>query len=240
MKKFYFIILALLLCISAQSQEIRNIRVAQTGNRVNILFDLSGSGQASKISLFYTNNNGQTWNGPLKFTSGDITDVPIPASDKRIVWDAQSELGEITGELQFKVIAEFANGVQPIVKTPKNEDVFKDKPWMNDPKFKKHQNAAGLWLSLSMFSAGIGGYATFTSNNLYEDYLKAKTTAEASTLRKKTNNMDILKPVAFGTAGLSAVMFLIQSSSKSKVRSRYKAEPVTLSNGGGILLTYYF
>lgn len=240
MKKFYISLLLFLTYLSVYSQEIRNIRVAQTGNRVNILFDLSGSGQASKISLFYTNNNGQTWNGPLKFISGDINDIPIPATDKRIVWDAQSELSEITGELQFKVIAEFSTGIKPTVKVPDKDILYKEKPWLNDPKFKKHQNAAGLWWTFSMFSAGVGGYAILNSNNLYDDYLKARTTAEASALRKKTNNMDILKPVAFGTAGLSAVLFLIHSSHKSKVKSNYKAQPVTYSNGGGILLTYYF
>lgn len=243
MKKVYLFILALILNCSAFTQEIGNIRVSQTGNRINILFDLSGIGQATRISLFYSNNDGQTWNGPLKFLHGDTNNLPIPSIDRRIIWDALSELGDIVGELRFKVIADFTVVSVPSVETIMTKSLSTDKPWKNDPEFKKHRNAGSIWLITTLASAGIGGRTLMESIKTQNEYQKALNIgikSDINELEGKKKSLDVTKVFAFGSAGLSAALFILQSSNKSKVRNRYKAQPITMTEGGGIILTYYF
>jgi hypothetical protein len=233
MKNLYIILVILLVNISVYAQEVRNLRVAQTGNRVNVLYDLAGKGKALKISLYYTTDDGQTWQGPLKNISGDINNINVPSSDNRIVWDALSEKGEITGELQFKVAAQFvASVIEPIVKPDKT------RPWINDPIFRKHQTAKGLWITTAIISAGVGGYSYIQSNKNYDSYKTA--TNDASALREKVKTTDTVYPIAFGMAGLSTLFAIIQGSKQSKARKDFSIAPVSILDGGGISIAFTF
>lgn len=211
--------------IISSSQEVTNIRVSQAGNRVNIMYDLTGVGKALKLDLFYTTDNGLTWSGPLKYLSGDISNVNAPANDRRIVWDALTESGEIKGNIQFRITADFSK-VADIQPKPTNAE------------FRKHKTQKGVWLASTLVSSGIGLLTMSRSNALYDDYQNAQ--EDAADIHKKIETLDIVTPVAFGVAGLSALNFIIQAGKQSKARKQISFQPVYIPDGGGATLTFRF
>lgn len=211
--------------ILVASQEVKNIRVSQAGNRINILYDLTGIGNAVKLDLYYTTDNGVTWTGPLKNLSGEISNVNAPANNKRIVWDALTEVGEIKGNLQFRITADFSKiaVVQPV---PTSAD------------FRKHKTQKGVWLASTLVSSGIGLLTMSSSNKLYDDYQTAQ--EDAADIHKKIETLDVITPVAFGVAGLSALNFIIQAGKQAKARKQISFHPMYLPDGGGATLTFKF
>jgi hypothetical protein len=194
MKKIIGLLFLVSFSLNCISQEVKNIRVNQSGNRVNILYDLLGTGKAVKVDLFYTTDDGQTWKGPLRNLNGDIIDVISPATDKRIVWDALTEIGEIKGNIQFQITVDF-------------EKMKEVQPWVTDPGFKKHKTLKSVWLTTALISTGAGILTMTKANSLYDDYQTAG--ENAADIHKKIETLDVVYPVAFGIAAFSAVNFII-------------------------------
>lgn len=211
--------------ILAASQEVKNIRVSQAGNRINILYDLTGIGNAVKLDLYYTTDNGVTWTGPLKNLSGEISNVNAPANDKRIVWDALTEVGEIKGNLQFRITADFSKNavVQPVP---------------TSAEFRKHQTLKSVWLISTLVSTVTGIMAMSKSNTLYDEYQTAQ--EDAADIHNKIETLDVVYPVLFGVAGFSALNFFIQAGKQAKARKQVSFHPMYLPDGGGATLTFTF
>lgn len=205
------------------SQEIRNIRVTQAGTRINILFDLAGEATASKIDLYYTTDDGINWTGPLKFISGDVSNLNSPAQNLLVIWDAQAEKGSIEGTIQFKIETNISR-------------VTSNKPI--NLAFKKHKTLKTIWLTTGLVSSGIGIYSVIEANKLYDDYKVAET--EAANIHKKIEAYDIVAPVAFGLSGVSVLNFFIQAGKQSKAKKQVSLQPMYLPNGGGAMLTLKF
>ena len=93
---------------STLAQEVKNIRVSQVVNRVNIVYDLEGQYRYYHVSLFYSVDEGKNWLGPLKNVNGNVGENQEPGTNKTIVWDALAEKGPIEGIMQFKVVAELS------------------------------------------------------------------------------------------------------------------------------------
>jgi hypothetical protein len=105
-QKFLIAVLSIFISQLLFSQEVKNIRIIQEGDSVNVIYDLTGDGQTFKVELFYSTDDGQRWQGPLKQVTGDVgTDIK-PGDDKTIIWDVLSESDIAEGYLQFLVIAE--------------------------------------------------------------------------------------------------------------------------------------
>jgi len=225
MKKFIPILFLVSISLNCISQEVKNVRVSQSGNRVNLLYDLFGSGKVIKVNLFYTTDDGQTWKGPLKNLNGDISNVISPTTDKRIVWDALTEIGEIKGNIQFQITVDF-------------EKIKEVQPWAADPGFKKHKTLKSVWLTTALISTGTGILTMTKANSLYDDYQTAG--EDAADIHKKIETLDVIYPIAYGIAAVSAVNFIIQAGKQGKVKKQLSLHPMYLHDGGGTTLTFKF
>ena len=232
MKNYILIVILLFSGLtSVFAQEVKNIRVSQTGSRVNILFDLAETGKTYKVNLFVSTNDGTTWIGPLKSVSGDVgNNVPF-GSNKQIVWDIVSEKGLTEGYMQFKVVAEALNQVQPAPTTA-------GKPTGTNTPFKKYKTAKTIFLTTAVASAGIGLFTYLKSNKLYDEYQTA--TDDAAGIHSKIETYDLVYPLAFAVSGASTVTFAIYTGKQKKLKKQLSFQPVPVRNGGGLLLTYKF
>ncbi|HOY96015.1 MAG TPA: hypothetical protein PK509_09775 [Catalimonadaceae bacterium] len=189
------------------------------------MYDLTGIGKAVKLDLFYTTDNGVTWSGPLKYLSGEISNVNAPAKDKRIVWDALTEVGEIKGNMRFRITADFSK-------------VAEVQPKTTSADFRKHKTQKGVWLASTLVSSGIGLMTMGRSNKLYDEYQTAQ--EDAADIHKKIETLDIVTPIAFGVAGISALNFIIQAGKQAKAKKQISFHPLYLPDGGGATLTFKF
>lgn len=226
--KAFLFLFVLCSAFFARAQEISNIRVTQTGNTVNILYNLSGDGQVFKVDLYYTVDDGQTWKGPLNVVSGDVGESVLPGNNKRMSWNVLSEPGLEEGYLQFKVLAETTELPNPI-QTGKQ---------MSDVKISKYKTGKAISLTLALASVGTGVYTYLQGNKLYDEYKTA--TDDAADLRSKVETYDVIYPIAFAVAGASTVSFIIHAAKHSKAKKELSFQPVPLHNGGGLAVSYRF
>jgi len=105
--KYAAIILSLLLVhVSIVAQEISNIFFEKSGNKLNVFYDLKASSSNTyTVQLYISTNHGQTWSGPLKKVTGDVGENQTFGNSKKIVWDVLNEIGDLTGDIKFKVTA---------------------------------------------------------------------------------------------------------------------------------------
>jgi hypothetical protein len=223
--KFIGILLLIICSLNSISQEVKNIRVSQSGNRINVMFDLSGTGKATKIDLLYSTDNGLTWNGPLRNLSGEISNIASPAKDRNIVWDALTEIGEIKGNIQFKITTDF-------IKSKENQ------PRVANPDFFKHKTMKNIWLVSALVTGGTGIFAMTKGNSLYDDYQTAE--ENAADIQKKIKTYDVIYPIAFGIAAVSTVNFIIQANKQGKAKKTLSFHPMYFPEGGGAALTLKF
>ncbi|MEQ8426000.1 MAG: Ser-Thr-rich GPI-anchored membrane family protein [Cyclobacteriaceae bacterium] len=92
----------------ANAQSVENVNAAvQQGGKVVITFDLKGDPEIERFNIkIYSSHNG--YSRPLSGLTGDISegfDI-VPGEQKRVVWDAASELSTFNGELTFEIRAD--------------------------------------------------------------------------------------------------------------------------------------
>ncbi len=87
------------------AQDITNLDFDQVGNNIHIYYNLTEikKGQDISIEVFYSTNNGKNWNGPLKQIEGAIDDKIKAGKNNTIVWNVLEEVGNLTGNLKFKL-----------------------------------------------------------------------------------------------------------------------------------------
>jgi hypothetical protein len=216
--RFIFILITLLLSLNSFSQKVSNVRVSQEGNSVVVVYDLSGKYVTFDVNLFYTVDDGKTWRGPLKNVTGDVINQN-PGLNKKAVWNAASEAGNIEGMVQFKLEALATSTFS-----------------VNYQKYKKSKN---IWLAFAITSAAAGTYSYLQSEKYYDQYQTS--TTDAADLHQKVKLYDQITPVAFGVAGFCALEFVIKAGKQSKAKKQslsFYPQPVT--RGGGIGLAYTF
>ena len=98
----FYILLFCLLSLVVNAQEISNVTFQQVGKTIEVSYDLSGT-KIGTIQLFYSTNDGKSYNGPLKAVSGAVGKNQNSGTAKKIIWDVLEEGIEITGNVKFKV-----------------------------------------------------------------------------------------------------------------------------------------
>ena len=229
--KFILFVLLFFFSLMLSAQEVKNIRVLQQNNNVSVRFDLLGQAENFKVDLFYSTNNGETWQGPLKGVTGAVGIDIKPGKDKRIIWNVLSEPELEEGYMQFKVVAE---SVIP----PSKEILKKQENNLASLDLRKYKTGKTISLILGIASAGTGVYSYLQGNKLYDQYQIA--TDDAADLRSRVETHDIVYPIAFALAGASTVSFIIYSAKHSKVRKSLSLQPVPLKGGGGLALSIHF
>ena len=98
------LITLLLFAFHVYAQRVSNVRAEQQGRDLVISYDLEADGPVA-IELFVSNDQGNSWQGPLSNCSGDVGKNVVAGTSKRIRW-ALLEESELAGDaIRFKVMA---------------------------------------------------------------------------------------------------------------------------------------
>ncbi len=105
MKRIICIVLSFFVFQGISAQEFNNVHFDQVGNEIHIFYDLMGvqEGDEVNVQVYYSNDQGESWQGPLESVIGDVGNSVQPGKDKRIVWNVLQEKEQLTGDIQFQV-----------------------------------------------------------------------------------------------------------------------------------------
>lgn len=229
--KYFAALITILFCLNSFGQKITNVRVSQEGISVSLLYDLEGKKDRYDVTLFYTLDDGKTWQGPLKNVTGDVA-VQLAGTNKKVIWDAEAEKGQIEGFIQFKLNAQSVNLKNQVADKPIAKLTY-------SPEYYKYKKSKTIWLSGALVSGGIGVFSMIQANNYYTQYQTATTTA--ADLHRKVKLYDQITPIAFGVAGLCTLEIILKSGKQAKAKKQSLSfTPLPIKNGVGIGLAYTF
>ena len=111
MKKIYLLgqlVLLLFILNKVSGQQINNLRVKTLEDKVNLFYDVTNeqAGQQFNIKILCSNNNGISFDVPVKTLKGDVGEHIEGGKDKIIIWDALNDITNLKGNYTFKIIAE--------------------------------------------------------------------------------------------------------------------------------------
>ena len=112
MKRAILQIVLSILCLSAQAQNVTNVRAEQRGQDIVVFYSLEISSPC-EVSLLLSQDNGATWSSQLKNVSGDVG-KNITTGEKQINWKVLEEREQLVGDrIKFKVIANGKKSFEP-------------------------------------------------------------------------------------------------------------------------------
>lgn len=158
--------------------------------------------------LYYSNDSGRTFQGPLKEVSGHIGQRVL-AGDKRVIWYYEKEAPDFDGKnIQFKLKARY----EPSVLNLKNEGAALYSlvvPGLGNPKVRYYKwwKWKYRWVVTTLLAYGSAGAAVWLyreANDSYDQYLVATRPDQASRLYDQANEQLLL---ASGLAVVSAVIW---------------------------------
>lgn len=89
-------------CTQAFSQTLGKLNVKDFSEEIEVSYQLK-SDRPVTVQLYYSEDDGYQWIGPLKSVAGDVGDG-ISAGRKKIVWNFAEEVNELYGDrFRFKV-----------------------------------------------------------------------------------------------------------------------------------------
>jgi hypothetical protein len=111
MRNFYLFCKFLLIVFTinkANAQQIDNLRIKTLEHKVNLFYSITNekSGQLFDVQIKCSNDEGITFNVPIKSLSGDIGKNIEGGEEKIIIWDALQDIKDLKGNYTFKIIAE--------------------------------------------------------------------------------------------------------------------------------------
>ena len=119
-KNLLLIAVLLLITATAFSQKVSNVHFEQVGKRIHIYYDLEGKDNYS-VQVFYSEDKGNTWQGPLEKASGDVGEQ-TKGNNKKIIWDVLENKDNLIGYLKFKIIVDtillYSTGQNDNAKSP--------------------------------------------------------------------------------------------------------------------------
>ena len=115
LKNLFSILFLFIFCINAYAQEVSNVTFRQIDyKKLEISYDLLRlEPNLLEIQLFVSNNGGKTFRGPLKMVSGQVGDTISEGSGRKIIWNAYEEFGELSGQVNFKVVCKYGEKYKP-------------------------------------------------------------------------------------------------------------------------------
>jgi hypothetical protein len=158
---------------------------------------------------------------------GDLGKNILPGK-REIIWYFKSEFDGDISNVVFNIYAyeeEKPSALSRLISEPSSN-------------YERHKTMKNIWLGGAVASAAVGGYAIIRSNSLYNDYQTA--TDDAEKIRKKFKTMDIVAPIAFVIAGVSASQFILQSNKQKKAQQSLNLHFSPLNDGAVLGLTFKF
>jgi hypothetical protein len=96
-----------ILGVQGTAQQIANRKASQVNGIATVLYDLKvPSTQTFFVRLFYSTDGGNSFSEELKFVNGDVRANVAGGPAKKITWNSKQEVGDIEGNVLFKVTAE--------------------------------------------------------------------------------------------------------------------------------------
>lgn len=214
-RHFSLSVLIVAMPIVALPQDITNFSYKLVGEKIEILYHLSGqSSDRYKVELF---NSLDNYKKPMELVMGDIKGEIIPGKNKKIVWEAKNELGEFKGGLALRLKTEFVPFIMFTI--PAGEKYIMGKEytitWQGD--------ASNLMLDIYLNNKNIGEIGTVSKGQEYswkipkKSFKKGKTytikgtakgrtaTSSPFTIKKKTSVVVWLIPIAVA-GGVFAIL----------------------------------
>jgi hypothetical protein len=213
-KKYLFLVTALIFNFHYKitAQTLSNIVIIPNLKSVDINYDLEGNG-VYDVKLFYSDNQGINWKGPLKYVKGNVGPGQTRGMVKKVIWSASDEQVELDGLIQFKIIAEYQNT------SGTTYEMKSDIPNIKlAGKLLSYRRKKTFWGVTMLISGGAAGYAILNSSSLYDKYKIA--TLDASKIRTEIETMSMASNIALGIAGFSLLEYIIQSANYSKEKSK--------------------
>jgi hypothetical protein len=210
------------------SVEVLEATINPNDTTIEIHYDLIGSKKRYfNTTLYYSNNLGNSYKGPLRSVSGDIGDSSKVGKDKIAAWKFKKDNPYFNGKnIKFKILAEeipkIANG------GPANAFLSMIAPGWGDSKVRNGYNY-GFISGLTYGLAGVGGLYYLRADKKYDDYTHrvANTEAEHSNLLKQARKAEKTANVFFiaaGTVWLADVVGVYLRGVKNKQRLQKEAQ----------------
>ncbi|MCS6822218.1 MAG: hypothetical protein NZ551_10160 [Microscillaceae bacterium] len=169
----------------AQPQLIQSrTRIDRKNKKIYIPYKLVDGGNYLSefdVDLYYTQDDGQTFVGPLAKVKGHVGENILAGDDKRIIWDFAIENPKFTGQnVTFKLEARY----RPSVFNLKNEEAMLYSllvPGLGNNKVK-NTRIRFKWVFIALATYGLIGssfYFKNLSDQNYKKYLAATTAEEA-------------------------------------------------------------
>ena len=233
--RFFALVVGLLIYQGVVAQEVTNIKVKPTQSSIEITYDLEANA-ACTIVLYYSDDKAVNWKGPLQKVSGDVGASQMSGKGKKIIWDAEGELGSLEGVLQFKIVATYTSPEQQTLQSKLQQRIIDVENQKKDAKLTALKKKRNIWIIPAVVTAGVGGYAYSQTGALYEKYKTA--TTDAASIRGQVQTMAMVYPIAFAAAGFSVIEFIIQNGKYSKEKKKKVAfTPIYVPKGAGLNLT---
>ncbi len=107
MQKLSFFIFLSLGYAQAQTLSVSNVKATQAGGIGNITYDLQApAGKTHYVGLYYSTDGGSSFSDELVYVNGDVKSNVVAGIGKKISWNSNKELGSLSGNVVFKVVAE--------------------------------------------------------------------------------------------------------------------------------------
>jgi len=112
----------------------------------------------------------------------------------------------------------------------------------SEPGFRhelKKRQTNTPWVAIAAVPVAAGGWAAhFRTRSLHKDYMQSSETDEAVKLRKEVKQMQLIRNVSFGVAGLLGVTGIIFYRKEFRNNKRVRIEYLPFACGGSIGLTF--
>lgn len=108
MKKWSVSAIVIFLCLNQLvAQQLANVKASQVNGLATVMYDIEAPPtQTYFIKLLYSTDGGNSFSEELKFVNGDVRSNVTGGAGKKISWNSKQEVGNIEGNVVFKVTAE--------------------------------------------------------------------------------------------------------------------------------------
>ncbi len=200
-----FIIVRSILPLQAQKIEQFKPEVDKINKKVILNYrieDLGKSANMYEINLYYSQDSGKNYVGPLEKISGDVGKEILMGEHKQIEWKYLDEKSDFNGiQTKFKIVANY----QPIVLGGPGNALFSALlPGLGNPKVRYRRWSWGWTLTtFSTFALiGAGIYMDSESQKNYDAYTRAKTINEANQFFSLASSQNLTSTILFGSAAV--------------------------------------
>lgn len=108
MKKWSVSAIVIFLCLNQLvAQQLANVKASQVNGLATVMYDIQAPPtQTYFVKLLYSTDGGNSFSEELKFVNGDVRSNVTGGAGKKISWNSKQEVGNIEGNVVFKVTAE--------------------------------------------------------------------------------------------------------------------------------------